>query len=557
MKLIEVCNECKKPLKIRHDYSKFGFEIYECGHLAFLDQPKAKLEQVEYHDLNGESEAYDYQKIGYEFAAQTDFNCLISDAMGLGKTIQALLCVKNHPEELLPVLIAAKGTTIGNWMREIYKWCDKEPTTWTIIGKQPYIPAGFKYYIVSYDSLRVNYEQLKQLHETRQAFKSVIVDEAHAFKDDSSKRTKSLIHFLTGSKADTSKVITGGKFHEGEVKTELKPIKHRIFLTGTPIKNTADEYFVTLNLLRPKEFYSRKSFRDNWLEQDEKGRWSKVRPQFMGQFQKRIEPFVIRREKTQVLKNLPAFARNFEFITIEDKDVKNSYNRELGLAESMMAKNEFNGIALLGWLQRMRRLTGVAKIEAAIDWTQEFFESTELEKMTDPNYPDKLAIGIHHQAVRDSLKIAFDARDIILESQNGNGSRTKFNCLKLSGEDNAWKKDDIVKDFAKPEHKLLIINELAGGVGLNLQMCANTLILERQWNSADEEQFESRFHRNGQTYPVTATYLLAQGTIDEFFHDMIEEKRHIFGRTISDWAFTQDVESMKSLVERAIQNPLR
>jgi SNF2 family DNA or RNA helicase len=104
----------------------------------------------------------------------------------------------------------------------------------------------------------------------------------------------------------------------------------------------------------------------------------------------------------------------------------------------------------------------------------------------------------------------------------------------------------------------LIINELAGGVGLNLQCCANALVLERQWNAADEEQFESRFHRDGQTYPVQATYMMATGTIDEWFDEMVEEKQKIFGATVShNFVLTSDEGTLKTLALSTLEKPLR
>lgn len=575
MRLIEACPTCNKPIQI--DWTLKDYEFYKCGHGAEKNAPKPKLSTVDYFDTNNEDEAYEYQKIGYEFARESGFNCAITDAMGLGKTIQAEICLKNHKDELIPSLIVVKSATIGNWAREIHKWYSKDNNSvFPIIGKQLFIPVGFDQYVISMDSLKTNYEALRKFHDNVQPFKSVVVDECHSFKDDGSQRTKSLIKFLAGDektksstkvvKDDSRDFKKDSHFLEGTVKYEsvtkfsfeqtLKPITHRLFLSGTPIKNKADEYFVTLNLLRPKEFYSRKSFRQNWLVQNDKGKWSHLNPRWSEEFYKKTGKFIIRREKTQVLKNLPAFRRDFTFITIDDPEVMNSYNKQLGIAENMMRAKAMTTIEILGWMARMRQLTGIAKVGQAIDFTKEFFENSKMEKSFDPNYPDKLAIGIHHKAVKDLLKDNFDRRDN--ESVDKDDEDFfKFNAITLSGEDSSWQKDRKVQDFNKPENKLLIVNELAGGVGLNLQSCANTLVLERQWNAADEEQFESRFHRNGQTYPVNATYIVAEGTIDEFFMEMVEDKRKIFGNTITSWEFTSDMESMKSLMQRAIDNPLR
>jgi SNF2 family DNA or RNA helicase len=130
-----------------------------------------------------------------------------------------------------------------------------------------------------------------------------------------------------------------------------------------------------------------------------------------------------------------------------------------------------------------------------------------------------------------------------------------YGVLKLSGEDSAIKKQQIVEAFGKLENRVLIVNMLAGGVGLNLQCCANTLVLERQWSAADEEQFESRFHRNGQKKAVVAEYMGATGTIDQWFHELVEEKRQIFGETIQGWELISDRTSLKDLAIKTVNNP--
>lgn len=573
MKLIEVCHVCQKPIQIR--FQTKTHEFYKCGHGAPKDQPKVKLGTVDYCDLAGKDEAYDYQKIGYEFLRDSDFNGVIADGMGLGKTIQALMVLKNHSEDALPSLIIVKSATVGNWIREIHKWVsDKNEAVYPILGKQWFIPPGFQMYVISMDSLKTNEEGLKKFHEEIQPFKSVIVDECHSFKDDGSQRTKTLIKLLSGKvekkkenidkKVDTLQIKPGKHDYYVEGKRsfeyhykheeEYKPIKHRIFLSGTPILNKADEYFVTLNLLRPKEFSSRAAFRNRWLEQNDKKQWSRIKHWRRDEFQRLTNKFIIRREKTQVQKDLPSFRRDFIYVPVTDPEIAMLYNNELSLTENLLLQGKLSGTNLLGALARMRRITGMAKIEPAIEFANEFFENAAEDKKIDPEYPDKLAIGIHHVDVRNNLKLAFDARD---ETKTGINEDFKFRALTLSGEDSAWEKDKIVTKFGQPEHKLLIANELAGGVGLNLQMCANTLVLERQWNAAMEEQYESRFHRNGQTYPVLATYMIADKTIDAFFEDIVEKKRRIFGETISNWEFTQDNESMLELVKRAIDNPLR
>ena len=156
----------------------------------------------------------------------------------------------------------------------------------------------------------------------------------------------------------------------------------------------------------------------------------------------------------------------------------------------------------------------------------------------------RLAIGIHHHSVRDTLAYKL----------------SNIGCLKLSGEDSAEAKDRIMQKFEHSPERILIINMLAGGVGMDFHYCNNVLILERQWNSADEEQFEYRFYNPDKSIKTASTnveYIVAKGTIDEFFYDMVEEKRAIFGETIANnWSLQDDATSFKQLMERTVSSRL-
>ena len=132
--------------------------------------------------------------------------------------------------------------------------------------------------------------------------------------------------------------------------------------------------------------------------------------------------------------------------------------------------------------------------------------------------------------------------------------------IQLPGEDNAWAKDHIMTGFESSKQRILIINMLAGGIGMDFHYCNNVLILERQWSSADEEQFEFRFYNPDRSIKNESTnveYIIAKGTIDEWWYDMVEVKRRIFGETIgTHWSITQDNGSFKDLMEKTLGSRL-
>jgi hypothetical protein len=188
-------------------------------------------------------------------------------------------------------------------------------------------------------------------------------------------------------------------------------------------------------------------------------------------------------------------------------------------------------------LMELRRICGLMKL----GWTADYLEMCLLDSSE-----QRYAVGIHHKSVRDLLYMKMGGPE---------------NCLKLSGEDNSERKDWIMRDFEKSKQRLLIINMLAGGVGMDFHYVNNVTILERQWSSADEEQFEFRFYNPDKAInagSTTVEYILAKGTIDQFFHDMVEEKRKIFGETISNhWNLQTDTSgSFKDLCARTVAGRL-
>lgn len=544
MRLQEKCARCSKPLELRSSTKWSSTQLlkeYKCGH-AFIDLiDTSKFQPLSrFTSLDERHTAYDFQVEGIEFAAETEWNCAITDPMGLGKTIQALLAwlhfCETH-ENSGTCLIVVKSATIWQWIKQYQHWVTEDPLgVFMITGSNGFIPPGFHSYLISMDTLSrlVKTVDNEDVYEMRSSayfgasakskckidpqlralgIKFIIVDECQSFKNPESKRSAALVNLIT----------------------ELG-IKHKIMLSGTPIKNRADEYFVLLNLLAPTEFPSLKRFRSNWLVKNNyNNKYDRISPYRMEAFREMTSRFVIRREKNEVLKNLPPFRRTFETIFIDNEELKKLYNAELEKLKELDEK-----CVKLSWMEiqdsmmTLRRITALAKVDFAVNYIDTFLETCD----------EKIAIGIHHKAVRDLLYYKLEQRG--------------FKPLKLSGEDSAENKFRIVQQFQAPDRRVLIINMLAGGVGVDgLQhACNNVLILERQWNAADEEQFESRFNRDGQKLPVLAEYMIAKGTIDEDFTIMVEEKRQISGETLDGWDFTSSPESIRELVQRTILHRL-
>ncbi len=481
---------------------------YSCKHTVAVS--KIEYEKKEgYTSLTKGYESFPYQTEGVKFALDGDINCLIADEMGLGKTVQALLIAREAGDKVKPTVLTVKSATIYQWIRENKEWFSHaDLSICPVTSSKSLIFPGFDMYIVSMDLLPDVVDKLIAINP-----KLVIGDEVQCFKNRESKRSKALVRLC-----------------------QHGSVKHKIFLSGTPIKNRASEYFTVLNLLAPGHFPSWRQFVSRWLEPNDKGIPTRIRRYAVDDFRKLTSRWVIRRECVDVQKDLPPLRRAVQEIEITDPTIKKSYNQTLDLFSNFLNEgHRISAVQLLGWLVKLRRLTAQAKVPETVELVKSFLDSTE---------DQKIAIGIHHKSVRDDLKFQLEP----------------YGALSLSGEDSGQSKDWIVQRFKQPENRVLIINEVSGGTGLDgLQVCNNVFVLERQWSAADEEQFEKRFARTGQTKPVLATYLIAHGTIDEYFNEMVETKRDICLKTYGNadrWDFNEDTDGLKALSERVIANRL-
>lgn len=578
MKLLYSCPTCAKQMEETSSTALGPAQklvSYKCGH-SFVKDVKT-YSVAGFHSINGQKKAYGYQEDGVKFIQDSGYNCLIADQMGLGKTIQALLALRNEYDEMTPCLVLVRSATLWQWLKEYKEWCDPLPLgIFMIQGTKSFIPPGFRTYLMSMDTLARQGMTDKLMAF---GFRLVIVDECHSFKNPVSKRSQALVQFLSGiSKRELQRVLKLNcivcrhdwreevtinlnlmdstskttmrhqtqcpqckadvvQIVQKDVKNETERRCGLILLSGTPIKNRAEEYFVPLNLLKPTVFSSIGHFRNKFLMQSyDTGKWNKVAPYMLDEFKSAISDVVIRRERAEVLPDLPKFRRIFTEIIIEDQKLKDLYNAELKkLQEKDDSSKELTYFDIQDNLMTLRRITGVAKCDFMSEYADLFLDETEEEK---------LAIGVHHHAVRDLLYYKL-------------GTEKRFGVLKLSGEDGPERKNNIIEAFQRKENRLAIISTLAGGVGLNLQFCNNAVIIERQWSAADEEQFEDRFNRPGQTRPVTCEYLLAKGTIDSYFSQMVEDKRKIFGETVGNsWDLKGDKMAIRDLVDWTVGHRL-
>jgi Superfamily II DNA/RNA helicases, SNF2 family len=372
-------------------------------------------------------------------------------------------------------------------------------------GKEMAVP-GFDIYVVTFDMLKN--DKLFSLLEDG-ALKTIIIDECQRIKNHLSDRAKA-------------------------VQRIARNTEHIIAMSGTPIKNNAGEYFTVLNLVKPTLFPHYQRYIDNYCDAYSNGWGQKIGGlKNVERFHEDTKDIIIRRTKADVLPDLPSIDRKFHHVEL-DKKLNKAYAAALQELDEMLYSDESefekatNTIAIMS---KMRHITGISKVAECIDFTNEFLLSTER----------KLVIFPHHQDVMEMIRSQ-------LSSWCQDGGYKEPLTLHSGLDGNA--RSNLVEKFKNEDHRVLIASTLAAGEGLNLQFCSDAIILERQWNPANESQAEARFHRFGQLNNVSITYMIASGTIDEYFTQLVEQKRAISAQVLDGQEMQWQQNSlMKELAE--------
>lgn len=502
------CKTCNKTAieSSRIEFGDYKLITLQCGHVTSEDEVKATDYNIE--SINKHFKPRGYQIEGIKFAEKANARCLIADEQGLGKTIQALGLIKLHTE-LLPALVVTKTTIKHQWFHELAEWCGMENYLTQVISssKEKAIP-GFQIYVTTYDMLK-NDDCFADID-----IKTIIIDECQAIKNHLSGRAKA-------------------------VQKIAAKAEHVIALSGTPIKNHAGEYFTVLNILQPQRFPEFKKFIEEYCDHYETQYGYKVgglkNPTF---FHEETKDFIIRRTREEAAPELPKINRIFHHVEL-DKKLNSAYRDAMKELDNLLYADEDENTwtSAIAIMTKMRKITGISKAaEEAVDYTMEFLESNER----------KITIFPHHISATNLL-IANLNREIdkVNAEKNGSNPNKLKHVLHLSSELNAERRTEVIRQFREEDYRVLVASTLAAGEGINLQFCSDAIMLERQWNPANEEQCEGRFSRIGSTAnQINVIYFIASETIDEYFTELVEIKRSIISSTLDNKEMQWDSSSL-------------
>ncbi|WP_033543736.1 DEAD/DEAH box helicase [Planococcus sp. CAU13] len=430
----------------------------------------------------------DYQKAGYNWLkalAKYRFGGILADDMGLGKTLQSIAFIQSELPEIrrrkTPALIVAPSSLTYNWLSEFEKFT---PDIHAMIidgnkakrTKRLADSVEADVIITSYPSLRMDGALYKG-----KTFHTLFLDEAQAFKNPVTQTAKA----VKGIEAD-----------------------HRFALTGTPIENSLDELWSIFHVVFPELLPNRMRF-------------AEMRRTSIA---KRVRPFILRRVKQDVLKELPDKVETLQFSELypAQKKYYAAYLAELK-QEALKHLNkdslQKNRIKILAGLTRLRQLCCHPSLfvddyqggSAKFDQLMEIVESSRM-------------------AGRRVL--VFSQFTGMLQLIGNRLTREGRPYFYLDGQTPPQDRVEMCSRFNEGEGDLFLISLKAGGTGLNLTGADTVILYDLWWNPAVEQQAASRAHRMGQQHTVQVIRMVAKGTIEEKITELQAKKLDLIDEVI-------------------------
>ena len=476
----------------------------------------------------------DYQKTGYRWLctiAQLGFGGILADDMGLGKTLQIITLLEHARLEAIsktvdltdtashtacppPVsLIVCPSSLVYNWDSEIEHFAPNLKTlliTGTAQERQELLThyADYDVLITSYDMLKRDIASYDNLH-----FHFQIIDEAQYIKNHRTQAARSVcsIHSVT-----------------------------RFALTGTPIENRLSELWSIFEYLMPGFLYPYAYFRSE-LEQpivENKDQIAATR------LQQLVRPFIMRRLKTDVLKELPDKLEHAVYAQMTDEQNKLYTANTLKLQKDLeqQSDNMFktSKIQILAELTKLRQLCcdpsliyqnyhgGSAKLDTCIQLIENAMAGGH-----------KILLFSQFTSMLDVIERRLKAERILY--------------YRLDGSTKSEQRTRLVNAFNENKIPVFLISLKAGGTGLNLTGADIVIHYDPWWNAAAQNQATDRAHRIGQTHTVTVYKLIARHTIEEKILELQENKKALSDQILSEEGVTASQLTKEELL-KLLQN---
>ena len=441
----------------------------------------------------------EYQVKGFGwlwFMYKYGLNGILADDMGLGKTLQALTVLEKAKEEdgQMPTLVICPTTVVFNWESEIQKFAPGLSCL-KLSGadrKQLFkeIP-NYDVVITSYALVRRDIEKLKNIN-----FRYIILDESQNIKNAMS-QTAQAVKKLTA--------------------------QHKLALSGTPIENKLEELWSVFDFLMPGFLFNVAEFNHRYvnpiMERQDKTVEKRLKLQ--------IYPFILRRMKRDVAKDLPDKVENIAYCELTDEQ-KDFYLQVLDSTKEELFKSiEQNGLeksrlSIFSALLRLRQICCHPRL----------YDKENIKNITSSGKFEKLKVLLEEIISEGHRILLFsqfvDMLDIIKAWLEREGIPYEYLTGKTKDRQGA-----VERFNSTPSIPIFLISLKAGGTGLNLTGADYVIHYDPWWNPAVEDQATDRAYRIGQTKKVFVYRLITKNTVEEKIQKLKTVKRNLVDSVIS------------------------
>lgn len=453
---------------------------------------------VEYHPSeNFKAELRPYQRVGFSwlcFLQEYGFNGLLADDMGLGKTVQLLAFLSRC--EKGPHLIVMPTSLIFNWKKEIERF---------LPGMGVYLHTGTERekslealeekecLLTTYATLRIDIDLLSKVN-----FKTVILDEAQVIKNPDTQVAKAVC----------------------SLNAEFK-----VSMTGTPVENHLEDLWSQYHFLMPELLGGRKEFEMLLQACRADARHIKI-------LRKRIQPFILRRSKKEVAKDLPEKIEQEMYVQMLPAQREYYESFLAGVKHNLLKKVTLDGMKA----HKMEVFEAILRLR---------------QICCHPLLLGEDAVSGKWEAFMEDLEtILEEGRKVLVYSQftsmlkliHREISLKHSNVLYLDG--STKDRESIVQQFQEdPKCNLFLISLKAGGVGLNLTSADYVLLYDPWWNESVENQAIDRAHRIGRKDVVIAKRYITAESIEEKMMTLKSAKRALVKNLLDEeWVSTEMTE---------------
>ncbi|XP_027840177.2 SWI/SNF-related matrix-associated actin-dependent regulator of chromatin subfamily A-like protein 1 [Aphis gossypii] len=418
---------------------------------------------------------YPFQKLGVQFGVSKKGRCIIADDMGLGKTIQAIAIVKYYSDNF-PLLIVCPSSMRYTWEEEIRLRLPNVPVSSICVlsktNEQFIDPAVV---ITSYDLMTRNKDMLLKFK-----FGIIVFDESHSLKSDKSARTKVALSLAMQS-------------------------KQCILLSGTPALSRPIELYCQIKAITRNNFITPIEYGVRYCNGRETNfGWDFSGSSNMKELKIILEThFMIRRLKSEVLKQLPQKIRNV--VVLKPENIK-ARTQNMDDLEVMMTNTSLKKTEVRGALLKYFNQTGEVKLPAICDYILNLLKEGK-----------KFLVFAHHQKVINGIC------DVLENNE------TYY--IRIDGKTSSEERKSVCDQFQSEDmYRVAVLSICAANSGITLTAAKLVIFAELYWNPGILTQAEDRAHRIGQAEAVTIQYLLAKGTADDHIWPLIQFKLNVLNK---------------------------